>query len=279
MAVLDKVFQTILPLFDSGYGKKMAKKPRKKKRTDTVEKKVEVPWRDTTVEVTYKKIKNLSIRIVPPQGLIRISAPYWLSPKKVEQFIEERSQWIEIHRSQFQTLISISEYQYLSGETHYFLGNPYILKVLEEERNQTHVSLNENQLLLKVPRSKTKNQLNRTQREKELENWYRKHLYKEAFTYVKQYQVMLGVQVQTLRIKKMKTRWGTCNPTDKRVWLNLELIYRSSKCLEYVVLHELCHLIEASHNHKFKTLLNTYMPKWKEYERELDSLPIGCVPL
>jgi predicted metal-dependent hydrolase len=286
MAAFSKVLQTVLPFFDGrdkGVPEKKARKKTSKKAiftgsTRKVET-VEIPWRETTIEVTYKRIKNLSVRIVPPQGCIRVSAPWGLSLKKVQQFIDEREQWIQKHLEALRSLVSTTDYQYVDGEVHYFLGKPYVLKVLKgSEVQKATISLHENQLLLKIPNSRRQNEWSLPQKEKMLDKWYREQLYEKASVYMGQYESILGVKAHELRIKKMKTRWGTCNPKDKRVWLNLELIYRPPQCLEYVVLHELCHFIEASHNHKFKALLNTYMPNWKVYEKELDTIPIGCVP-
>ena len=158
----------------------------------------------------------------------------------------------------------------VSGESHYFLGRRYRLRVTERS-GPNRVSLNgTSELTMQVQPS-----TDRDKREQLLNDWYRRRLKELVPDLIAKWQPVVGVQVADWGIKKMKTRWGSCNTRDHRVWLNLELAKKPPRCLEYVLVHELVHLLESHHNDRFKALMDQFMPQWQLYRDELNQAPLA----
>jgi predicted metal-dependent hydrolase len=157
--------------------------------------------------------------------------------------------------------------KYVSGESHYFQGVPYQLCVVERKGNARVVFRRNKTIELHInPRS------NATRRERALVNWYRVYLKKTIPPLIKKWEKIIGVEVAEWGVKRMRTRWGSCNPNARRIWLNLELAKKSPECLEYVVVHEMVHLLEHSHNRRFKELLSQFLPRWRSIRKELKQM-------
>jgi predicted metal-dependent hydrolase len=212
------------------------------------------------VDVVRKKIKNLHFRVYPPDGRVRVSVPLRLSEASVRGAILSKLPWIETVQAKVQA--SQPLLQYVSGEQHFFCGKPYTLEVITT--TTPRVVLSSTMLTLYVRVAMTT-----AQREQLLYGWYRAQMHSMLPTLIEKWQGIIGEPVSAWGIKRMKTRWGTCNPSSRRIWLNLELIKKPLHCLEYVVVHEIVHLLEASHNHRFKALMTKFLPQWRECRNQL----------
>ena len=199
-----------------------------------------------SVEVVRKNIKHLYVGVYPPGGRVRVSAPMRIDKDAIRLAVISRLGWIRKKQAQFEHQERQSEREYVSGESHYFEGRRYRLDVIEQNSPPAVLLLNNSTLALSV-RPGT----DRGQRETALDRWYRGQLRDRLPALVEKWEQKIGVQANEVRIRKMKTRWGTCNSRARHIWLNLELMKKSASCLEYVVVHELIHLIERKHNNRF----------------------------
>ena len=222
---------------------------------------------DVEAEIYYKRIRNIHLRVIPPDGKVRISAPFRVKNEVIYKFAYSKLDWIKKQR------VSISNnthesFQYINQETHYFRGRKYKLKV-QEKKERPVVQLLNDEIVLQVPEG-----AEMETRRAALQNWY--HLQLEILIppLITKWESILNVSVERFSIRSMKTRWGSCTPKTRSIRINLELVKRTPECLEYIVVHELVHLLEASHNNKFKMLMDKFFPKWEFYRKELRSLPI-----
>lgn len=223
-----------------------------------------------SIEVTRKKVKNLNIRIYPPDGQIRVSAPYYYTQKDIHQLIAARSSWIKRKQAAMLKAAPEVKMQIISGENHPFQGKLHRLQIIEKV-GKPEVNLgNDSILIMKIPR-----QTNREQRLAILYTWYRKQQQSMIPPLIAKWEPRLGVKVTEWRIRRMKTRWGTCNTKAHRIWLNLELVKKSPECLDYVILHEMVHLLERGHNKRFYAFLDRFMPDWRDYRAELKQTPLA----
>ena len=222
---------------------------------------------DVEAEVAHKRIRNIHLRVIPPDGKVRISAPFRVKNEVIYKFAYSKLDWIKKQRIRISNYTHES-YQYINQETHYFRGRKYQLKIQENKENPVVQLLND-EIVLQVPEG-----ADIETRRVALQNWY--HLQLEILIppLITKWESILNVSVKRFSIRSMKTRWGSCTPKTRNIRINLELIKWAPECLEYIVVHELVHLLEASHNKKFKTLMDKFYPKWKYYRKELCSLPI-----
>ena len=229
----------------------------------TEEKKIMV--RDIEVTVYKKNIKNFHLNVLPPCGRVRVSVPVGVSDNTVKLFVIKKYQWIKKHIESFKKQERQTKREYVSGESHYFKGRRYIMRVREAKRPRIKIK-NKKYIYFYVPANYTIEQ-----KEKYYEKWLRRELKKELYVLVPKWENIIGVKVNEVRIKKMKTKWGSCNPEAKRIWINLELIKKPQKYLEYVIVHELVHLLERKHNKRFKELMSKYMPDWEVIRKQLNA--------
>jgi predicted metal-dependent hydrolase len=222
------------------------------------------------VLVVRKPIKNLHLSILPPLGKVRVSAPLHMKDEAIRILVATKITWIKKQKAKFEVQERQTRREYISGESHYFLGKRYRLEVIHADK-PTRVSLNgKNKIILNVrPKS------NRIRREEALLGWYRDELRTLSNELLSKWQNKIGVRVQSWGIKRMKTRWGTCNQKAGRIWLNLELIKKPIVHTEYVIIHELLHLIEKKHNKTFRNLMTAYLPKWQSLKEELNRLALS----
>lgn len=223
-----------------------------------------------SVEVVRKPIKNLYLVVYPPEGRVRVSVPLRIADEAVRLAVISKIRWIRRHQNTFANQPCQSQREIVSGESHYFLGRRYRLRVLEH-KGPSRVSRKGNSELTMQVRPGT----GRDKREQVLNEWYRRHMKALVPDLIAQWQPVIGVQVADWGIKKMKTRWGSCNTRDYRVWLNLELAKKPLHCLEYVLVHEMVHLLERHHNERFKALMDQFMPQWRLYRDELNQAPLA----
>lgn len=230
----------------------------------------EIRVNGVSVEVVRKAIKNLHLGVYPPNGRVRVAAPLAISDDAVRLAVIGKLRWIRRQQARFEAQPRESQREMVSGESHYFLGRRYRLRVIETAGPGKVVLRNRSFLELHVPPGTSAEQ-----RERVLQRWYRKHLKAMIVPLLEQWQRVLGVEVEACGIKRMKTRWGSCNADSRRIWVNLELAKKPVQCLEYILVHELTHLLERRHNERFRALMDEYMPQWRLHRDELNRAPLG----
>lgn len=221
---------------------------------------------DLDIEVTRKNIKNLYLRVSLPDGRVKISAPRRMHLNNIHRFVASRRGWIKRQQEKVCLQAQAITKAYVDNEVHYFGGQPYCLKLIEQCARPRVERREQNLLLYIRPGSSIE------KRCATLDTWYRQQLKETTPAIIDQYEVRMAVKVSGFGIRKMKTRWGSCNTRTRRIWLNLALVRLSEQCLEYVVVHEMVHLLEPSHNQRFYALMDRFMPDWKRYKAELNLL-------
>ena len=222
------------------------------------------------VQVIRKAIKNLHLGVYPPNGRVRVAAPLRVSNEAVRLAVVGKLGWIRRQRSKFQEQTRESQREMVSGESHYFLGRRYRLRVIDHEGAGRVVVRNRRTLELHVRR-----QSGQVERERVLQRWYREQLRELIPPLLTKWAVILGVQPAAWGIKRMKTKWGACNVDAKRICLNLELAKKPAQCLEYIVVHEMMHLLERHHNDRFISLMDQHLPHWRLHRQELNAAPLA----
>jgi len=222
------------------------------------------------VEVVRKPIKNLHLSVHSPEGRVRVSAPLLLDDEAVRLAVVSKLSWIRRHQKAFAEQPRQSQREMVTGESHYFMGRRYRLNILERA-GPNRVSLNGNSEL----RMHVRPGADRDKRDQVLTEWYRQQLKGLLPDLIDEWQPVVDVQVAAWGVKKMKTRWGSCNIRDRRVWLNLELAKKPPHCLEYVLVHEMVHLLQRCHDEHFKALMDQFMPQWRLYRDELNQTPLA----
>lgn len=221
------------------------------------------------VQVLRKDIKNLHLGVYPPLGRVRVAAPLRVSDDAVRLAVVGKLGWIKRQRAKFAAQPRQSRREMVSGESHYFLGRRYRLRVLERD-GPPIVAVQSRFIELQVRPGQGK-----TQREAVLERWYRQQLKQLIPPLIGKWQKILGVALAAWGVKKMKTRWGTCNAEARRIWLNLELAKKPVQCLEYIVVHELAHLITRHHDERFVATLDKHLPQWRAHRGVLNAAPLS----
>lgn len=222
------------------------------------------------VHIERKDIKNLHLGVYPPNGRVRVAVPLLISDEAVRLAVIGKLGWIHRQQAKFEQQPRQSERQMVNGESHYFLGQRYLLQVQEQPGKQYAALSGRRCLNLFVNPNRST-----AQREAVLARWYRQQLAELLPALLAQWETALGVQASAWGIKKMKTRWGSCNTVSKRVWFNLELAKKPLPCLEYVVVHELAHLLVPNHSAQFKALLDQHLPQWKSRRELLNQQHLG----
>jgi len=226
--------------------------------------------RDISVGVIRKEIKNLHLGVYPPNGRVRVAAPKDVGDEAVRLAVISRLRWIRRHQAKFTAQPRELKREMVSGESHYVFGRRYRLRVLTTARLRVAVIRKKSVLELHVRPGG-----NRADREQVLARWYRSQLRERIPALLEKWQPRLEVDANAWGIRRMKTKWGSCNPKDRRIWVNLELAKKPERCLEYLVVHELMHLLERGHTHRFVTLMDRHMPRWRQHRNELNATPLS----
>jgi len=216
------------------------------------------------IEITRKPIKSLNLRVYPPDGLVKLSVPLGFSEKLIRHHLQIKMPWIITQRKRLQKNTHLKEELLETGSNFEFMGRPYIL-LIEEHNGPSCININEHCI-----RCYTLPNTSQAQLKILFDRWLRREMSALIPELIKKWEEIIGVKVNEWGIKKMKTRWGSCNTRVGRIWLNLNLIQKPQICLEYVLVHELVHLLEASHNKRFHALMTQFMPQWKGYKRLLE---------
>lgn len=223
-----------------------------------------------SIDLVRKSIKNLHLAVYPPDGRVRIAAPWHVSEDAVRLAVATRVAWINRQKRKFLAQSRQTERLFVSGETHYFLGRGYRLLVDRNGRSYRVKLAGGNRLELKVP-----SDANQASCERALGRWYRKQLRQRAETATAKWADRLGIAKPTVGIKRMRTKWGTCNAAGNRIWLNLELAKKPPHCIDYIILHELVHFQHRTHGEAFVEAISRLMPHWRSIRAELNSLPLA----
>lgn len=270
-----------------------------------------------TIELIRKPVRGLRLRVCPPVGSVRVTAPWWVSEAMVRRFVMEKIQWIRKHQAKFHGAKPVVRLRYASGESHVVWGQPatlmviphtgsprvsladgcdcphlHISEVAKNSSRQTPTPMaglpkervrglsvsmaaqanTDRCLHLSIRASSTQ-----TQRRAALDAYYREELRQAIPPLLRQWEAIIGVRVAEFGIKKMRTRWGTCNIRTQKIWVNLELAKHSPRCLIFIIVHELTHLLERRHNARFYAFMDRFLPDWREIKTELHRSAIGVV--
>jgi predicted metal-dependent hydrolase len=217
------------------------------------------------VDVIKKEIKNIHLAVYPPSGRVRIAVPLKTSDESVRLFIISKISWIKKQKAKFENTERQSERNYITRESHYYQGKRYLLNIIEQDGPAKVEIRNKKFIDIYVKKGSTS-----SRREKLLTEWYRKQLKEQVPALLKKWEKIIGVKTEDWGIKQMKTKWGTCNIKAKRIWLNLELIKKPEHCLEYILVHELVHLLERNHNEHFIAHMDKFLPPWRNYKKQLN---------
>lgn len=220
------------------------------------------------IDVVYKDIKNLHISVYPPVGRVRVAAPHRIGEDAIRLAIVQRLPWIKKQREQLQNADRQTERHMVSGETHYVWGERLRLDASCNGRSQ--VSVAGKTLWLTTPSDYSDDQ-----RKAVLDRWYRHELKAAVPPLLEKWQPLVGAEASKFVVRKMRTKWGTCQTASRAIWLNPELAKKNPRCLEYIVVHELVHLIERTHNDRFIELMDKHMPDWRARRDELNDAPLA----
>lgn len=223
-----------------------------------------------SIDTIKKDIKNIHLGVYPPDGRVRVAVPLKTTDEAIRLFVISRTPWIKKQQLKFLKQERQTQREYVGGESHYFFGKRYRLNIIHvdtrpkiEIQKKTHIDL-----YIKPGTS--------IQKRKEIfEKFYRSNLRDLIPILLEKWQKKVGVQVNEVKIKKMKTKWGACNHKDKRIWLNLELTKKPLHCIDYVFVHELVHLIEKNHSKQFLRILESILPNWQSEKEELNQAALG----
>lgn len=220
------------------------------------------------IDVVRKDIKNIHLAVYPPTGRVRIAAPLQVSEDAVRLFAISKLGWMKKRQRKFEEHERISPREYKNRESHYFQGNRYLLNIIEADTPPKVVLKNKTYIDMYVrPGTPT------DKRHEIMKEWYRVQLKRQIPELIEKWEKKLNVKVSEWQVKLMKTKWGSCNIEKKRIWLNLELAKKPIHCLEYIIVHEMVHLLERHHNDKFVYYMDSYLHNWKQIKTELNKLP------
>jgi predicted metal-dependent hydrolase len=224
---------------------------------------------DIAVDVVRKNIKNVHLGVYPPAGNVRISAPLRMNLDTIRVFAISKLDWIKKHQQKIRSQVRETPREYIDRESHYLWGKRYLLNLVETDA-PPQTELHHGSMVLQVPPSAdiaTKRAL--------VDEFYRHQIEAAIPPLIAKWEKLMGIHVASFSVRKMKTKWGSCTPALQTIRFNLELAKKPAECLEYVVVHELVHLLEPSHNHYFVALMDSFMPEWRFYQAELNRLPIS----
>ncbi|MCF8324429.1 MAG: M48 family metallopeptidase [Leadbetterella sp.] len=220
---------------------------------------------DLEVEVVKKDIKNIHLGVYPPIGRVRLSAPASSDDEKIRLFIVSKIPWIRKNQRKFKDKERLTHPNFTSRESHYISGRRYLLEVDVNGMNKNQVTLAKNKIKLNIKEPYTSEK-----RREIFESWLRRNLRYRIEPILSKWEKLMSLHCSEWKIKKMKTKWGSCNEEAKRLWFNLELMKVDDSCLEYVIVHELAHLKHKHHNKHFFNTLSTFIPDWEHRKNILN---------
>lgn len=222
-----------------------------------------------SVDVVYKDIKNMHISVYPPLGRVRVAAPHRLDEDAIRLAVVQRLPWIKRQREQLLTVERQSEREMVSGESHYLWGQRLRLNVVEKS-GRPLIEVSGSNMRISVPSGYSTDQ-----RQKLLNDWYRKQIKDALPSLINKWESQIDVAVNSWTVRRMKTKWGTCNPDKASLWFNSELAKKNPACLEYIVVHEMCHLLDRTHGEGFVRHMDGFLPNWRALRDELNGAPLS----
>jgi len=219
------------------------------------------------VDVVQKDIRNIHLSVYPPQGTVRISAPIRTNPETIRVFAISKLDWIRQQQKKLQAQEREAPREYLNRESHYIWGKRYLLEVIERDR-PPKVELKHSKVVLQV-----RPETDRTSKQVALDTFYRQQLKEAIPSLITKWEKLMGISLEGFTVRQMKTKWGSCSPELKTIRLNLELAKKPPICLEYVIVHEMTHILEPTHNHRFVDWMDRFLPNWKSCRDDLNRLP------
>jgi len=228
----------------------------------------ELKLAEFTIEVTEKDIKNVHLSVNPPDGKVKISAPAGTSLESVRIFALSKLSWIRQEHKKISEQLRETPREFVDRESHYVWGERYLLKVIEFE-GAPAITLKGDYIFVTVRPGTSKEQLGEI-----IEQWYRNQAREAASQILLKWQEILNVNVSGLFIQKMKTKWGSCNPVENTIRLNTNLATKPRELFEYVIVHEMAHLIAPDHKSTFSNLMDKHLPNWRDLRSELNRLPV-----
>lgn len=221
------------------------------------------------IDVEKKDIKNLHLGVYPPNGRVRIAAPLKVNDESIRLFAVSKLSWIKKQQRIFAAQERETEREFISGESHYFNGRRYLMNIISASGKAKIVLRHKHIDLYVKPGS------NQKYKASVVAQFYRNHLNEQIPPLIAKWEKKLKVNVNEYGIKQMKTKWGTCNIEAKRIWVNLELAKKPVSCLEYIIVHEMVHLLERHHNNLFIAYMDKCLPQWRTLKNELNKSPVS----
>jgi predicted metal-dependent hydrolase len=224
---------------------------------------------DIAVDVVFKDIKNVHLSVHPPNGKVRVSAPLRMEVETIRVFTLSKLGWIKQQQQKLRSQERETPREYLDRESHYVWGKRYLLKLLEVDA-APEVELKHTHMLLRVCPGASEDT-----KQAIVARWYREQVKSAAPVLIAKWEPIMGVKVGRVFVQKMKTKWGSCNPSSRSIRLNTELAKKPRECLEYVVVHEMAHLLERHHNERFVAVMDANIPQWRQYRDLLNRSPLA----
>jgi len=225
---------------------------------------------DITIAMTRKDIKNVHLSVHPPSGRVTLVAPLATRPEVARAYAASKIGWIRDQQAKLLGQARETPRQFVERESHYLWGRRYLLSIVEKDV-KPFVRLDHRRITLAVRPGSTPEK-----REEVMQEWHRGLLHEAVPPLIRKWETKLGVEVSGYFLQRMKTKWGSCNSRQRNIRLNTELVKKPRDLLEYVILHELVHLIEPKHSERFVSLMTEYYPAWREARAELNELPLGA---
>ena len=223
---------------------------------------------EIAVDVVFKDIKNIHLSVYPPDGKVRISAPLRMNIDTIRVFAITKLAWIRQQQKKLREQNRETPREYLDRESHYVWGKRYLLNVTENDA-APKIELSHNKIHLQV-----RPETGQERKQAIIEEWYRETIKDLIQSLIIKWEPIIGVKVERFFVQRMKTKWGSCNPAARSIRLNTDLAKKPPECLEYIVVHEMTHLLEPTHNNRFISLMDYFLPKWRFYKDELNKLPV-----
>ena len=223
---------------------------------------------EIAVDVVKKDIKNVHLSVYPPTGKVRISAPLRMDLDTIRVFAISKLGWIKQQQKKMRGQEREPPREYLDRESHYVWGKRYLLKLTEKDA-APQVELKHSHIVLR-----TRPGTGEERKQDILEEWYRSQLKAAAPQAIAKWEPLMGVKVERFFVQRMKTKWGSCSPRAGNIRLNTDLAKKPRECLEYIVVHEMVHLLEPTHNSRFLALMDLFIPNWRFYRDLLNRLPV-----
>jgi predicted metal-dependent hydrolase len=221
-----------------------------------------------TVEVVRKNIKNVHLSVHPPAGRVRVAAPPRVDLDAIRVFVIAKLGWIRRQQQKYREQERETPREYLERESHYVWGKRYLLEVIESDK-PSFVDLGCGSMRIRIRPGASDEK-----KQALVEEWYREQMRSAVPAVIAKWEPVMGVKVARFYVQRMRTRWGSCNPASGSIRLNTDLAKKPPECLEYIVVHEMTHLIEPTHNERFMELMDRCMPQWKHHREELNRLPV-----